>query len=117
DLAEAFLQALDTPQAVNRVFKIAGPEVFTLSEIVELVARVLGMPVRIKYVPFWLANAAFSLMALLTGSRGGKDFLYRMSRDSVTTEAEQREVSEVFKLELKRLAPWLGERIGVKGET
>jgi uncharacterized protein YbjT (DUF2867 family) len=110
DLAEAFIQSLDNEKAQNRIFKMAGPEVFTLVEIINLVGKVVGREVKIKKVPFWIMNVMFSLIALLTGKRGGKDFLYRMSRDSICTDQEMKEVKEAFPLELQHLKPWLHEK-------
>jgi uncharacterized protein YbjT (DUF2867 family) len=111
DLAEAFIQSLDNEKARNRLFKIAGSEVFTLVDIINLVSRVVDRKVTIKKVPFWIMNTMFSVIALLTGKKGGKDFLYRMSRDSVCTDQEMREVEEVFTMEFNRLEPWLRAQV------
>ena len=111
DLAEAFLQARDNPRAIQRIFKIAGPEKFALTDIIQLVGAILGVTVKIKKIPLWAGNLMFSLIALFTGNPGAKDFLYRMSRDSVCTEAEMRELHEVFRIAYKRLEPWLRERL------
>ncbi len=111
DVAEAFLQSLGNEKAMNRIFKIAGPEVLTLEEVINLVSRVVGRQVKIKKIPFPVMNALFSVVALLTGRRGGKDFLYRMSRDSVCSEQEMKEVREAFAIEFKRLDPWLREQM------
>jgi uncharacterized protein YbjT (DUF2867 family) len=111
DLAEAFIQSLDNEKARNRIFKIAGPETFTLVEIINLVSRVLNRDVKIKKFPFWLMNALFSIIAILTGKRGGKDFLYRMSRDSLCSDQEMKELKDAFTIEFKRLEPWLCEKL------
>lgn len=114
DLAEAFLQALDNARAINKTFKIAGPEAFTLTEIIKLVGTILGVPVRIKKMPVWLGNLMFSFIGLVTGNPGAKDFLYRMSRDSICTAEEMREMQEVFRIAYKRLEPWLRERLSLQ---
>jgi NADH dehydrogenase len=111
DLAEAFVRSIDNEKAKNNIFKISGPEIFTLMDIINLVGKVVGKDVKIKKVPFWVMNVMFSFIAILTRKRGGKDFLYRMSRDSVCTDQEMREVSEAFAIELKSLEPWLRERV------
>lgn len=111
DLAEAFMQSLNSEKAKNRIFKISGPEDFTLLEIIHLVGKVVGKEVKIKKLPFWVMNIMFSLIALITGKRGGKDFLYRMSRDSICTDQEMKEVKEAFTIGFKRLEPWLRERV------
>ena len=111
DVAEAFLQSLGNQKAMNRIFKIACPDIFTLEEVITLVSRVVGRQVKIKKIPFPVMNGLFSVIALLTGKRGGKDFLYRMSRDSVCSDREMKEVREAFAIEFKRLEPWLREQL------
>jgi hypothetical protein len=80
-------------------------------DIILLVGKVVGRDARAKKIPFWLMNGLFSFMALVTGNRGGKDFLYRMSRDSVCSEQEAQEVREAFTLEFQCLEPWLREQV------
>lgn len=75
DLAEAFIQSIDNEKVKNKIVKIAGSETFALVDIINLVGKVVGRDVKIKKVPFWIMNVMFSLIALLTGKRGGKDFL------------------------------------------
>jgi uncharacterized protein YbjT (DUF2867 family) len=111
DLAEAFLQALENPRAKNKIFKIAGPEAFVLTDIIQLVGSILGVPVKIKKMPLWLGNLMFSFIALISGNPGAKDFLYRMSRDSTCTKEEMREVQETFSIDFERLEPWLRRRL------
>jgi uncharacterized protein YbjT (DUF2867 family) len=112
DVAEAFLRALGNEKTMNRIFKIAGPDIFTLEEVITLVSRVVGRPVKIKKIPFPVMNVLFSIIVLLTGKRGGKDFLYRMSRDSVCSDQEMQEVREAFAIEFNRLEPWLRKQLG-----
>ncbi len=107
DLAEAFIQSIDNPKVKNKIFKISGPEIFTLADTVYLTAKVVGCPVKLTKLPFGLMNMIFSFMAFVTGKRGLKDFLYRMSRDSVCSEEETREIKEVFNLKFQCLEPWL----------
>lgn len=113
DLAEAFIQCLNNPKAANKIIKIAGPETFTLVDIIHLVGQVVGREARIKKIPCWFGNLMFSLIALLTGNPGVKDLLYRMSRDSICSAQEMETVREIFSIEFKRLEPWLRERVGV----
>jgi uncharacterized protein YbjT (DUF2867 family) len=111
DLAEAFIQSVDNEKVKNKIVKIAGSETFTLAGIVQQVGSVVGVQPKLKKMPFWLANLMFSAIALATGKKGGKDFLYRMRRDSVCTDAEMREIKEAFKIEFKKLEPWLREKV------
>jgi len=112
DLAKAFILSMDNPRAINQIFEMSGPEVFTLQEIIELVGRVVGrQDVRIKKLPFGLMNVLFSVMAFLTGNRGLKDFLYRMSRDSICSEAKMKEVQSALNITFQRLEPWLQKNV------
>jgi len=111
DLAEAFMKAVENTRAVNQTFKIAGPEKFTLVDIIHLVGNILGVKVKIKKIPLWLGNIMFSLTALLSGNRSAKDFLYRMSRDSTCTDEDSRHVREAFGLDFKHLEQWLREKL------
>jgi uncharacterized protein YbjT (DUF2867 family) len=111
DLAEAFIQSVNNEKVKNKIIKIAGPEVFTLAGIIGLVGTVVGREAKIKKMPFWLANLMFSAIALATGKKGGKDFLYRMRRDSVCTPEEMQQIKEAFKIEFKKLEPWLREKV------
>ena len=112
DLAKAFIMSMDNPRAINQIFEMAGSEVFTLQEIIELVGRVVGQKdVRMKKLPLGLINVLFSVMAFLTGNRGLKDFLYRMSRDSVCSEAKMKEVQGALNITFQSLEPWLKENI------
>jgi NADH dehydrogenase len=117
DLAEAFLQALDNPRATKKIFKIAGPEMFTLIDIIRLVGSLLSVPVQIKKMPLWLGHFMFSLVAFFTGNPSAKDFLYRMSRDSTCTEEEMREVREIFSIHFERLEPWLRKRLSMQSSV
>jgi uncharacterized protein YbjT (DUF2867 family) len=107
DLAEAFIQSIDNPKVKNKIFKISGSEIFTLADTVYLVSKVVGRSVKLTKLPFSLMNILFSFMALVTGSRGLKDFLYRMSRDSVCSNEEMKEIKDVFNIKFQRLEPWL----------
>jgi uncharacterized protein YbjT (DUF2867 family) len=107
DLAEAFIRSIDNPKVKNKIFKISGVEIFTLADTVQLVGKVVGRPAKLTKLPFTLMNIIFSLMALVTGSRGLKDFLYRMSRDSICTNEEILEIKDVFNIKFQRLEPWL----------
>jgi len=111
DLAEAFIQTIDNSKVKNKIVKIAGPEVFTLAGIIALVGTVVGREAKIKKMPFWLANLMFSAIALVTGKKGGKDFLYRMRRDSVCTPEEMQQINEAFNIEFKKLEPWLRGKV------
>ena len=105
DVAETLIRAIGNEKAKNRIFPLGGPEIFTLREILAMLGKVMGKEVKIKSIPFWVMNLFFTLIR----SRSGKDFLYRARGDSTCPPDVQREVHEVFQIELKRLEPWLQE--------
>jgi len=111
DLAEAFIQSIDNEKAHNKIFKFAGPEIFTQLEMINLTAKVMDVAVKIKKLPYWLLNGMFSLIAFFTGKKALKDLLYRMTRHSSITEQEMAELHDAFTIESKRLEPWLREQI------
>jgi dihydroflavonol-4-reductase len=61
DLVEGFRLCASVPQAADRTYILAGPEVTTLRELVALIAEEAGVPpprVRLPVWPFWMAGAA-----------------------------------------------------------
>jgi uncharacterized protein YbjT (DUF2867 family) len=103
DVAETMVRAIGNEKAKNKIFPLAGPEIFTLREILTILGKVMGKEVKIQSVPFWVMTLFFTLIR----SKSGKDFLYRAKGDSVCLPDVQREVREVFQIELKRMEPWL----------
>ncbi len=67
DVAEALVRALDGPPAADPVIECAGPEVLTLSEIVQRVGRLAGSARPVLPLPEALARLQAALMALLPG--------------------------------------------------
>lgn len=103
DVAETMIRAIGNEKAKNKIFPLVGPEIFTLREILTMLGNIMGKKVKIKSVPFWVMQLFFTLIR----STSGKDFLYRAKGDSTCPPDIQREVQEVFQIELKRLEPWL----------
>ncbi|MES1256054.1 MAG: NAD-dependent epimerase/dehydratase family protein [Acidobacteriota bacterium] len=61
DLVEGFRLCGEHPAAANRAYILAGGEVTTLRELVEIIAQVVQVPrprLRLPVWPFWLAGAA-----------------------------------------------------------
>jgi len=107
DVAETMIRSIGNEKAKNKIFPLAGPEIFTLREILIMLGKIMGKEVKIKSVPFWVMQLFFTLIR----SRSGKDFLYRAKGDSTCPPDVQREVQEVFQIELKRLEPWLQKEL------
>jgi uncharacterized protein YbjT (DUF2867 family) len=109
DVAEALLQSAGNEKAKNKIFGIAGPEIFTYNELVELIAKVVGKPVTIAHKSLLLLKVVFTL----TGA--SKDFLYRATRESINTPEEEKALKEAFNINFQRIEPWLRENLKKQG--
>jgi len=67
DVAQAAIHLLDEPGAVGRAFELAGPEIFTLQELVELAGLWSGHPRPVVALPDLLARPLAGLMEILPG--------------------------------------------------
>ena len=76
DVAAAIVHCLDTPASIGQTFECAGPEVFTLQQIVEQVGRWSGHERRVFGLPDAAARAQAFLMELMPGTP-------LMSRDNI----------------------------------
>lgn len=68
DVAAAIVRCLDQPASVGQTFECAGPEVFTLQQIVELAGRWSGHPRPVFGLPDALARLQAAAMELLPGT-------------------------------------------------
>lgn len=67
DVAQAVVNALDTPETIGRTFELAGPEVFTLEELVRLAGRWSGHERPVWALPFTLGQLQSSILARVPG--------------------------------------------------
>lgn len=67
DVALAAIHLLDAPQAFGRAFELAGPEIFTLQELVELAGLWSGHSRPVLALPDFLARPMAGLMEILPG--------------------------------------------------
>jgi len=70
DMLAALLLCAEHPQAVGRVYTIAGDHPVTIRELATAIARALGRDLPIGSIPLWLANLASDIFALLPGMKG-----------------------------------------------
>jgi len=68
DVAAYFAQALDAPEAANRVFELGGPDVVTWNELYRHIATVLRKRRRLVHVPFPVARAGAGMAQLVPGA-------------------------------------------------
>ena len=76
DVAEAVVRCLDQPATIGQVFECAGPQQFTLADLVRLAGRLSGHPRPVLPLPGALARLQALVMECLPGEP-------LMSRDNV----------------------------------
>jgi uncharacterized protein YbjT (DUF2867 family) len=68
DVAEAVYQSLRKPDAVGKTYELAGPETYTVRQILDLVLAREGRSRRFISIPFVLASPLARLLELLPGA-------------------------------------------------
>jgi uncharacterized protein YbjT (DUF2867 family) len=68
DVAQYFSRGVDHPQAANRTFEIAGPDVVTWNELYLTIAKVLGKRRKLVHIPTNLARAGAQLTQRIPGA-------------------------------------------------
>ncbi|MFZ5661207.1 MAG: complex I NDUFA9 subunit family protein [Pseudomonadota bacterium] len=86
DVAEAYARALEQPATIGHRFDLAGPEVLTLREIVELTARALGRRRHVIALSDRLGRLQAELGEHLPGKPISRDNLRSLQLDSVTDD-------------------------------
>ncbi|MFO1197924.1 MAG: complex I NDUFA9 subunit family protein [Burkholderiaceae bacterium] len=67
DVAQAVVNALETPETIGRTYELAGPEVFTLEALVRLAGRWSGHERPVWALPFTLGQLQASILARVPG--------------------------------------------------
>jgi uncharacterized protein YbjT (DUF2867 family) len=98
DVLEYLVQAADRPEAAGREIQIGGPDVLTYSQLLDLMADVLGKRRRPK-VPFPLLTPRLSSLwiGLITPVDAGvaRPLIESLASETVVTEPEPAEVFDV----------------------
>lgn len=97
DVARAFVNALDNPEAINRIFELGGPEHATFEEIVATWSRVRGRPIRVIHVPVWLIKTLGFVLKPFNPSAPGIMELLEFSYDEMS--CDMRETSRILRLD------------------
>lgn len=84
DVAEAFAASLNNTATRGQVYELCGPNVYTLHELVEYTARMIGKRRQIVDLPDSLANVQATLLSWLPNPPMSPDNLRSMQIDSVT---------------------------------
>lgn len=85
DVAQAFVDALDDPDAVSQVFELVGPHVYTLRELVRLAGRYSGHRRPVIGLPNGLARLQAFMLEHLPGPVMSRDNLDSMKADNVAS--------------------------------
>ncbi len=68
DVAEALVRCLERPETIGQTYECAGPQVFTLAELVRLAGRLSGHARPVWPLPDWLGRLQAAAMELLPGT-------------------------------------------------
>jgi uncharacterized protein YbjT (DUF2867 family) len=111
DLSRCMIDALKNSRASRKIFNIGGPERFTYTEAVSMVAEYMGKKVKISHTPFWLANAlAYIINWIKPGSFLQPDWIEILTMDSV---ADVAPIKEIFGIEMEKIQPYLEDYLAV----
>jgi uncharacterized protein YbjT (DUF2867 family) len=111
DLSRCMIGALNNSRASRKIFNIGGPEQFTYTEAVSMVAKYMGKDVKISHTPFWLANAlAYIINWIKPGSFLQPDWIEILTMDSV---ADTAPIKEIFGIEMEKIQPYLQTHLTV----
>jgi NADH dehydrogenase len=83
DVAECVVRSLTLPAAVGRKYRLCGPEIRTLRELVRYVGNVIGAPRPIIALGATLGTLQAMALEMLPGTLMSRDNLASMERDSV----------------------------------
>jgi len=88
DVAQAFANALDNPNTFEKTYELAGPEVFTLGEIVSFAAAASGHPRPVLGLPSPAAYLQALILELAPGpTLMSRDNLGSLAVDNVSRQA------------------------------
>lgn len=88
DVAAFFAKSLSTPDAVNKTFELAGPDVVTWDELYERIRRVLGKRRATIHMPYGLVRAGAAVVERLPLD-------LPLSRDAVTMLEFEDNVTDI----------------------
>jgi nucleoside-diphosphate-sugar epimerase len=86
DLVQGIILAGESPTASRQIYTIGGNEYLPLSELVDMIAHILGKPVSTLHIPLWPVYAAAFLCEILCRPLGIEPPLYRRRLDFFTKD-------------------------------
>lgn len=114
DVARAFVNAIDNPEAINRTFELGGPEHATFDEYAATWTRVWGRKIKVIHLPVWLMNTIGFLMQPFNPSAMGIMELLEFSYDEMS--CDMSETSRILRLgRMQNLEEYCREYYASKG--
>lgn len=87
DVVAAFVEALDTPATAGQRLDLCGPQAYTLGELVQYTADLIGRRTRVIGLPDFAARLQARLLGLVPGKPFTMDNYYSLKKDSVCAES------------------------------
>jgi NADH dehydrogenase len=86
DVAQAFVDALDDPSSIGRVYELVGPHQYTLRELVRVAGEYSGHPRPVIGLPDWIARLQAFMLEMLPGpTLMSRDNLDSMKQDNIAS--------------------------------
>lgn len=114
DLAGMLAEAVENDEHTETTYELAGPEVLTLADVTELIARSNGRSVTIVPIPMALVTAGLTLIDPIPGAPMGTDQARSLQMDNTTGENDVGAFG-VAPGELRTLESYLG--LSTPGES
>lgn len=88
DVAQCFVQSLTMPVTINQAYDLCGPDVFTLKEIVELIAKTMNKKLKVIGLNDGLSKLQASILQFIPGKPFSMDNYKSLKVDSVCTSRQ-----------------------------
>jgi NADH dehydrogenase len=86
DVAQAFVDALDDPSSIGRVYELVGPRQYSLRELVRLAGEYSGHARPVIGLPDWIARLQAFMLEMLPGpTLMSRDNLDSMKQDNIAS--------------------------------
>jgi uncharacterized protein YbjT (DUF2867 family) len=105
DVASAILKGVHDPRMVGKTYELAGPDIYTLRELIQLAGRCSGKPRPVIELPLSLGHLQAMLMEKLPGQPLlSRDNLLSMKVDNVATGPMAPEL-DIVPMPISTIAP------------
>lgn len=113
DVVEAIVRVLREPAAAGRTYQVCGPDIYTLRELVQMVAETLGLRRRVIGLPRSISRLQAAIMDFVPGKPFSTDNFRSLLTDSVGSADGLRELG----ITPRPLRPNLADALGGAGLT